>query len=89
MSVYVPSYPFPAIFLKESVSSRFRGSDDCSGRKSVWMTNIAALFFQSIKFSSSTVMVIILLMNPPIDVSVYVIFTAKGSDIARWLVECF
>ena len=34
----------PASFLKESVSSHLRGSDGCSGQKSVWMTNRAALF---------------------------------------------
>ena len=30
--------PSPASFLKEIGSSRFRGSDGCSVRKSVWMT---------------------------------------------------
>ena len=30
-------------FPKDSGSSHFRGSDDCSGQKSAWMTNRDAL----------------------------------------------
>ena len=43
------SCPSPVSFLKESWSSRFRGSDGWSGWKSVWMTNKAPLFAQSIQ----------------------------------------
>ena len=35
-------------FLKESGSSRLRGSNGCSGRNSIWITNRAALFESSI-----------------------------------------
>ena len=84
------SCPSPANFLKESGSSLFRGSDGCSDRKSVWMTNRAAFFARSIQCLSSTVMVIILSMNTPIDASVAVMSTAKGSYVARWLSDfCF
>ena len=41
----------PASFLKESGSSHFSGSDACSGHNSVWMTNRATPFSQSIQFS--------------------------------------
>ena len=75
----------PASFLKESLLSRFRGSDGCSGLNSVWMTNIAALFARSIQYSSSTVMVMMSSMNTSIDASVDLMSTAKGSDVARWL----
>ena len=81
-------FPSPAIFLKESVSSCGSGSDGCSVQKSVWMTNRAALFAQFIQCSSSTVMVIMLLINPSIDASVAVMSTAKGYAVVRWLVDC-
>ena len=68
------SFSSPASFLKDSGSSRLRGSDGCNGRNSVWMTNIAAVFSRSIQFLSLTAMVIISLMNPYIDASVAVIF---------------
>ena len=57
------SCPSPASFLKEIGSSSFRGSDGCSGRKSVWMTDRAALFAQSIKCLTSTVMVMMSLID--------------------------
>ena len=70
--------------------SRFRGSDNCSGRNNVWMTNRAALFSRSIQCLSSTVMVMMSPMKPSIDASVVVISNAKGSAVAIWLVEfCF
>ena len=84
------SCPSPATFLNESGSSRFRGSDGCRGRNSVWMTNRAVLLARSIQCSSSTVMVTVSLMKPSIDASVTVISTAKGSVVARWLADlCF
>ena len=79
------SCPSPASFLKESGLSHFRGYDGCIGRNSVWMTNRAALFVRSIQCSSSTLMVIMLSMNPSIDASVAVISTDKGSAVVRWL----
>ena len=82
------SGPSPASFLNGSGSSRFRGSNGCSGRNSVCMTNRAALFAQSIQCSPSTVMVMMSSMKQSIDVSVAVISTAKGSDFARWLADC-
>ena len=82
-------FPSPASFLNESESSRFRGSDGCSGRNSVCMTNRAALFVQSIQWSSSTVMAMMSSMKPSIDASVAVISTAKGSAFARWLADCY
>ena len=84
------SSPYPASFLKDSGSSRFRGSDGCSGQNSVWMTNRAALFARSIQCLSSTVMVMMSLMKPSIDTSVAVISTSKGSAVARLLADyCF
>ena len=84
------SCPSPASFLKESESSRFRGSDGCSGWNSVWMTKRAALFAQSIQCSSLTVLVMMSSMNPSIDASVDVISAAKASVVAKWLAEfCF
>ena len=82
------SFPYPASFLNESGSSRFRGSDGCSGQNSVWMTNRAALFARFIQWSSWTVMVMMSSMKPSIDASVAVISTAKGSAFARWLADC-
>ena len=81
------SCPSPAIFLKESVSYCFRGSDVCSGRNSVWMTNRAALFARSIQWSSSIIMVMMLSMNPYIDASVDVMSTAKGCAVEIWLAD--
>ena len=78
----------PVSFLKESGSSRFRGSDGCSGRDSVWMTNRDALFARSIQCLPSTVMVMMSSMNPSIDASVAVISTSKGSAVAIWLADC-
>ena len=83
------SFPSPASFLEEIGSSRFRGSDGCSGRNSVWMTNRAALFARSIQCSSSTLMVMMSSIKPYIDASVAVVSTAKGSDVARWLADFF
>ena len=82
------SCPSPASFLNDSGSSHFRGSDGCSGWNSVWMTNRAALFAQSIQWSSSTVMVMMSSMKPSIDASVAMISTAKGSTFAIWLADC-
>ena len=82
------SLPSPTIFLKDIGSSRFMGSDVYSGRKSVWMTNRSALFARSIQCSSSTVMVMMSSMNLSIYASVAVMYTDKGSAVARWLVEC-
>ena len=80
----------PASFLKDSVSSLFRSYYSCSGWKSVWMTNRAALSARSIQCSSSTVIVMILLRNPSIDASVDVMYTAKGCAVARCLAYfCF
>ena len=84
------SFPSPASFLNESGSSHFRGSDCCSGRNSVWMTNRAALLARSIQWSSSTVMVMMSLMKPSIDASVAMISATKGSAFARCLADwCF
>ena len=77
--------PPPTSFLKESGLSCFRGSDGCSGRNSVWMTNRAAIFARSIQCSSSTVMVMMLSMNPSIDASVAVMSTAKGYTVVIWI----
>ena len=82
-------YPSPASFLKDSGSSHLRGSDGCSGRNSVWMTNRAALFARSIQCFSSTVMVMMSLMNTSIDSSVAVMSTARGSAFVRWFSDCF
>ena len=82
------SFPFTASFLNESGSSRFRGSDVCSGRNSVWMTNRAAIFARYIQWSSSTVMVMMSSMKPSIDALVAMISTAKGSSFARWIADC-
>ena len=66
-------------FLKESGSSCLRGSNGCSGRNSVWITNRAAIFESSIHCFPSTVMVAILSMNPYIDSSVAVMSNARGT----------
>ena len=68
----------PASFLKESGLSCFRGYDCCRGRTSVWMTNRAALFARSVQCLSSSVMVIMLSINPSIDASMDVMYTSKG-----------
>ena len=78
----------PISFFKDSGSSRFRGSDGCSGRKSVLMTNRATLFARSIQCLSSTVTEMMSLMNPFIDASMAMMSTAKGYDVAIWLVDC-
>ena len=78
----------PASFPNGSGSSRFRGSNGCSGRNSVCMTNRAALFVQSIQCSPSAVMVMMSSMKQSIDVSVDVISTAKGSSVEMWLADC-
>ena len=52
------------------------------------MTNRAALFSRYIQCLSSTVMVMIFSMNPSIDASVAVVYTAKGSAVVRWCVDC-
>ena len=83
------SCPPTVSLLSESGSSCFRDLDGCSGQNGVWMTNRAALFARSIQCSSSTVMVMMLLMNPCIDDHLDVMSTAKGSTVARWLVNCF
>ena len=85
---FLASCPSPAILPKESGSSCFRGSDGFSGRNSVWMTNRAALFAQSIQCLSSTVMVMMPSMKPSIDASVAVISTAEGSTVAIWVADC-
>ena len=82
------SCPSPTSLLKEIGSSRFRSFDGCSGRNSVWMTNGAALFEQSIQCPSSTVMVMTSSMKPSIDASVAVISTANGSAVSIWLSDC-
>ena len=82
------SSPSPASFLKEIGSSRFRGSGGCCGEKSVRMTNRAAMFARSIQYLSSTVIVMMVSINSSIDDSVDVMSTAKGSNIAIWLVDC-
>ena len=75
------SFTYPASFLKKSGSSCFRGSDGCSGRNSVWMTNSAALFAHSIQFLSSTVIVMMSSMNPSIDAYMAVVSTARGPPL--------
>ena len=80
--------PPPSIFFKKSRSSRFRGSDGCTGQESVWITNRAALFARSIQGFSSTIMVMMPLNNPYIVAYEAVMFTAKGSSIVIWLVDC-
>ena len=88
--LFSDSFPFPISFLKDSGSSCFRGSYGFSGRKSVCMTNRATRFARSIQFLSSAGMVMMYSMNLPIDASVDVISTAKGSAVVRWLVDgCF
>ena len=82
------SCPSPASFLQESGSSRFRVSDGCSGRNSVWMTNRAALFARSIQCSSSAIMVMMSSMKPSIDASVALISTAKGYSVVIWIADC-
>ena len=82
------SCPSPVIFLKDSGSSNFRGSDVCSGRKSVWMTNRATIFERFIQCSSLTVMVMMSSINPYIYAYVAVMSTDKGYANRIWLVEC-
>ena len=82
-------FPSPAIFLKESGSSNSRGSDGCSGRNSVWITNRAALSARSIQCLSSTVMLMMLYMNPFIDSSVDTMSTDRESTFSIWIVDCF
>ena len=77
------SFLFPAIFLRESGSSHSSGSDACSGPNSVRMTNKAALFACSIQYLSCTVMIIMSSMNPSIDVSLELMFTARESAFSR------
>ena len=52
------------------------------------MTNRAALFARSIQCSSSTVMVMMSLMNPSIDASVAVMSTAMGLLLQIWFSDC-
>ena len=82
------SCPSPVSFLNESGLSHFRGSNGCSGRNIVWMTNRAALFARYIQCSSSTVIVMMSLMKPSIDASVSVISTDKGYAVAICLSGC-
>ena len=79
----------PVSFLTESGLSSFRGSNGCSGWKSVWISNRAALLAQSIQCLSSTVMVMMSSMNTSIDVSEDVMSTAKRYAVSRWLFECY
>ena len=51
------------------------------------MTNRDARFARSIKFLSSTVMVMMSLINTSIDAYVAVMSTSKGSDVARWIAD--
>ena len=74
------SFPSPPIFLRESELFHSSVLDACSGRNSVWMTNKAALFARSIQYLSSSVMLMMLLMNPSINASLTSMFTARGSD---------
>ena len=52
------------------------------------MTNRSARFARSIQCLSSTVMVMLSLMNPSIDASVDLMSTDNGSAVARWLSDC-
>ena len=82
--------PPPPVSLKESGLSCFRGYDGCSGWNSVWMTNRAVIFAQSIQCSPSTVVVMMSSMNPSIDSSMAVMSIAKGSAVTRCLSDwCF
>ena len=81
------SFPSHASFLRESGSSRFSASYACSGFNIVWMPNKAALFDRSIQYLSSTVIEMMLLMNPSIDASLESMFTARGSDFEIWSAE--
>ena len=51
------------------------------------MTNRATTFARSIQFLSSTIMVMMLSMNPSIIASVAVMFTAKGPVVVIWIVD--
>ena len=54
------------------------------------MSNRAALLARSVQCSSSTVMVMMSLVNPYIDDSVAVMSTANGSVVEIWLADyCF
>ena len=83
------SFPSSSSLLKDSVSSRLKGYDCCSGRNIVWITNRAALFTRSIQCSSLSIMVMMLSMNPYTDASVAVMSTANGSAISRWLSDWY
>ena len=52
------------------------------------MTNISALFARSIQCLSSTVMVMMSLMNPSIDASVSLMSTSRGSAFERCFTGC-
>ena len=52
------------------------------------MTNRDKLFARSIKCSSSSVMVTMLLISPSIDSSVDLMSTARGSAFVRWFSDC-
>ena len=52
------------------------------------MTNRAALFPRSIQCFSSTVMVMMLSVNPYIDSYVAMMSTSRGSTFAIWIVKC-
>ena len=73
----------PASFLREGGSSNPSGSYACSGPNSVHTTNKAALFACSIQYLSCTVMIIMLSMNPSIDASLDLMFTARESAFSR------
>ena len=81
------SFPSLASFLRESRLSCSSGSDAFSGSNHVWMTNTAAVFARFIQYLLSTVMVIILLMNPSIDASLASMLSARGSYFARWYTD--
>ena len=77
------SFPSPTSFLRKSASSRLRGSVGCSDHNSVQMINISVIFTRYIQCLSLTVMVMVSLVNPPIDTSVAAMSTAKGSIFAK------
>ena len=71
------------VYLRIVESLILRGSNGCSGRNSVWMTNRAALFARSIQCLSSPVMLMMTLMNPYIDSYMAVIPTDRGSTFTK------
>ena len=81
-------FPSPSIIRKGSGLSCLRGYDGCSGQNSVYMTNIAALFARFIQCFSLTVLVMMSLMNPSIDASVALMYTARGYAFFIWFYEC-